>query len=132
MLISFLADATCAVARDVRQCLIEIDDRGRAASDCVSRADARDDAFKNALVIASVIKMPFNRINHATCAVARDVRRCLIEIDDRGRAASDCGSRAAARGDAAAISACISSTTGQNVCVAVRQPITNYESMTVN
>ena len=75
MLISFLADATCAVARDVRQCLIEIDDRGRAASDCVSRADARDDAFKNALVIASVIKMPFNRINHATCAVARDVRR---------------------------------------------------------
>ena len=107
-------------------CLIEIDDRGRAASDCVSRADARDDAFKNALVIASVIKMPFNRINHATCAVARDVRRCLIEIDDRGRAASDCGSRAAARGDAAAISACISSTTGQNVCVAVRQPIYDH------
>ena len=57
---------------------------------------------------------------------------CLIEIDDRGRAASDCVSRADARDDAAAISACISSTTGQNVCVAVRQPITNDESMTVN
>ena len=49
---------------------------------------------------------------------------CLIEIDDRGRAASDCVSRADARDDAAAISACISSTTGQNVCVAVRHSST--------
>ena len=94
------------MARDVRQCLIEIDDRGRAASDCVSRADARGDAFKNALVIARVIKMPFNRINHASCAVARDVRHCLVEIDDRGRAASDCGPRADARDDALAIKHC--------------------------
>ena len=39
-----------------------IDDRVRAATDCGLRAAARDHAFMHAWVIASVIKMLFNRI----------------------------------------------------------------------
>ena len=46
------------------------------------------------LVIASVIKMPFNRMRHV---VVLDQ-----SIDDRVRAATDCGSRAAARDGALA------------------------------
>ena len=60
-----------------------------AATDCGSRAAARDDAFMHVLVIANVIKMPFNRMRHV---VVLDQA-----IDDRGREASDCGSRAGAR-----------------------------------
>ena len=64
------------------------------------------------------------------CGVRRSCLAIVASepIDDRGREASDCGSRAGARDDDAAISACISSATKQNVWVAARHSNTWYHN----